>query len=128
MSGLGGNPQSSSEPDPIRLLTISIRYGSKPHSIINCHCCAFNLGKNSKMPANWEANSHCVLFWKKSAKRPLQIRIQIRIRRTGVCEIDARLRIRRWPCAAQRGDHRCWQTPVNLKLIASIEGQPLALA
>ena len=100
MSGLGGNPQSSSEPDPIRLLTISIMYDFKSHSIIDCHSCAFHLGKNSKMSEDWEASSHCVLFWEKSAKRPLQIRIQIRIRRTGVCETDARLRIRRWPCAA----------------------------
>ena len=100
MSGLGGNPQASSEPDPIRLLTIPTRYDYKPHSIMDCHFCAFNLGKNSKMSEDWEANSYRVLFWKKSAKRPLQIRIQIRIRRTGVCETDARLRIRRWPCAA----------------------------
>ena len=84
MSGLGGNPQSSSEPDPIRLLTIPIRDDSKPHSIIDCHCCAFNLGKNSKMSEDWDANLHRVLFWTKSTKRPLQIRIQIRIRRTGV--------------------------------------------
>ena len=45
MSGLGGNPQSSSEPDPIQLLTISTRYNFKPHSIKDCHFCALNLGR-----------------------------------------------------------------------------------
>ena len=64
MSGLGGNPQCSSEPDPIRLLTIPTKHDDKPHSIVDCHFCAFNLGKNSKMSEDWETKSHCVPFWK----------------------------------------------------------------
>ena len=119
MSGLGGNPP---EPGPIRLLTIP---KNKPHSIMDCHCCVFDLGKNSKRSEDWETNSYCVPVWEKSPKRPLQIRI----RRTRVYEIDARLRIRRRPCAAQQGNYRCGQPPpVNLNLIVSIERKPLALA